>query len=678
MDKYGFPKTIGTNDQLVNGGRRQPNCKRKLTADLCSHNEAWQAYANYLKEDSSVPVHKLDNNRPYVLCMDISESMRNNNRLTIAVDAAKQLISNVVNGTRMGIVTFNRDGVAVHDIVQTNGIGAKSSLIASLPKMATGATSIGAGLRASMALIKKLAMSDDDESCSTIILISDGEQTAGETPYDVLPELQRSCVTINSIGLGVDASQDLENVSAETGGQVYYVIEGGDTRSAQMADTVRALLYSYESELDEDDRSIHLPSNEIDLDATGDAVVPIQIEENIGKDTEISLIADDVDDVDMTLTSPNGQDEYTSQSPEFESSLMRQFFEIGLLEPGHYNLTVSKRSPQSRRSVRSRSSSKKAIVMVKTHQLNETLPVVRLDASVSSRILNYPKSKVILSAELRVDKFPVIHAELYANIKGLNQEIIQLKLSDDGTFPDVLANDGVYTAGIVKLAKPERYAVTVTATSNGTARMATRTVDYFLRQKTIDCRWPTCSTLRLRPFQRETDVGSIKLLANDDGEEESSKIPTPSSVIDLRAIVPYDDQKLVILQWTCPSDRLNIKYYDIRVLIGNETFDDAFQFGDEYTVNGTTSEDAKNCTDGKTMVKLHIPDRIWEMRQENVENDTLELRFALKAVGVNGVKSERSNVAVAVFRKSSPPANSNRCVTVYRRTKIGIVRMIYC
>ncbi len=642
---------------MVNGGRKQPNCKSKLTEDICSHNEAWQAYSTYLK-DNSVPVHEIAHNRPYVLCIDISESMRNNNRLTIAVDAAKQLISNVINGTSVGIVTFNRDAVAVHDIIQIKGMEEKSSLISALPKVAKGSTSIGAGLRVSMELIQKL-MADNDELCSTIILISDGEQTVGETPYDVLPELQNSCISINSIGLGVDASQDLENISAETIGQVYYVMEGDS--SAQMADTMRALLQSYESELDDDDRSIHLPTHDIEL-STGDVVVPIEIEDDIGKDTEIDLFTDDVDNVDMTLTSPSGE-EYTSESPEFSSSLMRDFFNIGLLEPGHYNLTVSK-SEKSRRSIRS---SSKAVVMVKTHELSKMYPVVRLGASVSSRILEYPKS-IIVSAELRVDKFPVIHADVYANIKGLNQETIHIKLSDDGRFPDVLVNDGVYTADILKLPKAERYSVTVTATSNNTAKLVTRKVDYFLKQ-TANCRWPTCRLLR--QFQRETDLGSIKLLSKH-GED---KIP-PRAVNDLRAIVPYDDRKLVILEWNCQVN-FDIKNYDIRVLIGTESFDDAFQFLNEHFVNATSY--SRNCSDGDTeQFYINIPDHIWERRKENVHLNTFELRFALKAVVADDVKSEQSNEAVAVFKKPPTNWNRSRCMTVYRRTNIGIIRMELC
>lgn len=653
-DQYGFKFRIGSNDTFVNGGKKQPNCKSKLTEDICSHNEAWQAYSKYLK-DNSVVVDEVIQIRPYVLCLDVSESMRNNNRLTIAIDAAAQLISSMVDDTYVGIVAFNHNAVTVHDIVQIKGKAEKASLISSLPKIASGSTSIGAGLRLSMELVSKMLQTmlnvNSDKLCSTIVLISDGEQTSGEAPHDVLSELQNACIGVNSIGLGADASQDLEEISAETDGQVYYVIEDG--ASQQIADTIRALLYSYESALNDDDRSIYLPSKQVALNS-GDTVIPISIDEDIGKDTEFNVISDEIDDVDVTLTSPNGTD-YSSASPEFSSSLMRKFFDIGLVGPGQYNLTVTK-NPKSKRSLRSATSN--AIITVKTHELDNIDSAIRLDATVSSRILKYPKS-IIISAEVRKGKYPVILAEVFAHIKGLNQQPIRLVMNDNGAFPDDLANDGVYTASIIKLPNLERYTVLVTASSNGTAKLVPKQIDYFLREN-IDCKWLACKTLKA--FEREADVGSIKLLSKDNED----KIP-PNHVVDLRAIVPREDQKLIILEWTSPANdvfNLKIKLYDIRAMIGDLQFENAFQF----TVDAT-----KSMAGEMERILINIPDEIWEFGKENIEpGHSFEFRFALKAIGTNDITSERSNVAVAIFKQPL------QCSTVLKRTRYGLIKLKFC
>lgn len=664
-NKYGFESAIGANDTFVNGGKKQPNCKNKLTEDICSHNEAWQAYANYLK-DNDVMVDEVIENRPYILCLDVSESMRNNFRLKMAVDSVAQLISKMVDGSYVGIVQFNHNAVTVHDIVEIKGKTEKTSLISSLPKIASGSTSIGAGLRFSMEMLKKSTLLqtklNGNKFCATIVLISDGEQTSGETPATVLQELKESCIGVNSIGLGADASQELEDISAETDGQVYYVMEGES--SQQLADTIRALLYAYENELDVDDRSIHLPSKELSISSSVDDVIPIDIDENIGKDTEIGLVSDDIENIDLALTAPNGQ-EYSSTSPEFSSSLMRKFFDIGLIGSGQANLTLTKK-PKSRRSVRTTTS--QAILMVSTHEVDARDPAIRLDATVSGRILEYP-NPLTISAELRCGEYPVIHAEVLAHIHGLKQQNIQLVMNDNGTFPDHLANDGVYTASIIKLPNVERYSVHVTASSsNGTAKLVREKPDYFLRTK-IDCNQLNCKTLGA--FAREADVGSVKLMSKDNED----KIP-PARVDDLRAIVPRQDQKQIILEWTSPpvndvSD-VKIKGYDIRALIEDQQFDNAMQYGNVNLASGTI--DGTNFTERQVeRVLINIPDGMWEFRKQLTEpGRPLEFRFALKAIGTNGINSDRSNVAAAIFTPSF------RCETVFKRTRYGRIKLRFC
>ncbi|MBM6588378.1 choice-of-anchor X domain-containing protein, partial [Streptococcus pneumoniae] len=92
---------------------------------------------------------------------------------------------------------------------------------------------------------------------------------------------------------------------------------------------------------------------------------------------------------------------------------------------------------------------------------------VRLGVTLSNRSLAYP-NPINVYAEVRVGYFPVIEASVEATIEGPNQKIISIQLRDDGAFPDLLANDGVYSGSIIKLWNPERYSLTVRASSNGT------------------------------------------------------------------------------------------------------------------------------------------------------------------------------------------------------------------
>lgn len=110
------------------------------------------------------------------------------------------------------------------------------------------------------------------------------------------------------------------------------------------------------------------------------------------------------------MTSPDG-DEYSPSSEYFfNDQLTEKGFRIPYAEPGTWTLTVNKIS-KGRRSIRST-----LYVMAEdtTHQLNDK-PAIKLTAEVSDRVLQYPKS-VTVQAELQIDNFGIVYAEVFANI----------------------------------------------------------------------------------------------------------------------------------------------------------------------------------------------------------------------------------------------------------------------
>lgn len=217
-------------DINVNGGQKQPNCK--INVNKCSHYEAWSAFSRFLKNkaDDINGTTNLDmivassRIHPYVICLDVSESMRNENRLTRAVKSARESIIDLSSDSFVGIVTFNGTSKKAHDIIQLKGSKHRESLLASLPTKAWGGTSIGNGLRLSLNMLQ--AMQNSTSLCSTIVLISDGEETKKEFAKDVLPDLIKGCVKVNTIALGKNASIDLELLSNKT----------GDTKTTQFLD----------------------------------------------------------------------------------------------------------------------------------------------------------------------------------------------------------------------------------------------------------------------------------------------------------------------------------------------------------------------------------------------------------------------------------------------------------
>lgn len=619
MNKYGFGSLIGANDQKVNGGEKQPNCK--VNVDFCSHNEAWNSFSQYLINKSVA-----ENNfriQPYVICLDVSLSMAGNRRLERAIYSANKIISNIKTGSIIGFVKFNGVAEKVNDIIEIKGYGERESLLELLPKIeAYGSTSIGAGLRLSLNMLQ--AFNNSANFCSNIVLISDGDQNEGESPQDVLPDLKDACVKVSSIALGPSASSELEGLSSATSGVVSYAMEDGS--SSDMVNTIRALSYSFESD------TVHLLSKEVRLGDDSENVRFI-IDDTTGKDTVFSIMSYEIQELDVIMTSPNGKLSTSSSAEYFFDSYIEKGFRLQNAIAGQWMLTVTKIS-KKRRSIRS-------IIIVTadgtTHKLDEK-PLIQLNAQLSGRVLEYPK-RLPITAELKIGKFPIISAEVFANIQAPNQPVIRLPLYDDGNFPDLLANDGIYTNHIIKLPKPERYSVIVRARPTNTTMLAPKEINYFAKNE-IDCEKISCT--KISEFQREKDVGSVNLVS----DAKKDEIP-PHPVSDLRCKIESEEKKIISLEWTSPRDeifQIQIKHYDIRALINGIDFENGLQFVDSDIVEG--SLDGMNSTTKMEKISIRIPAHVWDDAVKNMgSRHPSVFDFALKSVGLNDKVSEVSNIA---------------------------------
>lgn len=624
-NKYGMVDEIGTKDLFINGGRTQLQCKSKtLMEDICSHNAAWEEYSKYLKNNGVIDDDVRVPSQRFIICLDVSGSM-SGDRLTRAIHSATELINALKVNSSMGLVTFNHEAQTIHEIVQIKGKDERNSLIARLPNGARGGTCISAGLQRSMEILK------DDKFCSTIILISDGEPSCQQTSRNIIPELNKACITVNSVALGKSASQELEDISSQTNGVVHFVSESGENNIQQFIETEQAIISSYENGIPINDRPIHIPSKPVNNSDN----VTIDLDPNIG--TDITFYVNGNSSIDVRLASPDGT-VFSRMNPEYayDNATEKHKFNFDKAQPGSWNITTTKKlrrkrsiQPQSPPSATSYSPEKNAI---------------KLTGSISTQTLEYPNA-VEVSAELRSDKFPVIDAKVVASIMDGRTPVLQLQMNDDGAYPDVLANDGVYTVSVIQLPKPGRYSVIVSASSNDTAQLVLEEIDYFEAEE-IDCQRIECQPAD--NFERVAQLGSIKLVSLDNVNE----IP-PTAVTDLRATVGDENKREINLEWSCVLDdsvAANIKRYDIRVLASGADFENAFQLNDTHIVEG--SLDATVSTGNKLQrILVRIPDAIWKFNRKTVEPGfILDLKFALKTIGANNKISKRSNLASIIIQ----------------------------
>jgi Ca-activated chloride channel family protein len=149
----------------------------------------------------AVPIEKAT----VMLVMDTSNSMIAEDvdptRLDAAKSAAKTFIDAVPNGLELGGVAYS---TGPYNVVAPSGDkGDIRRLIDSLQP--DGATATGDALQAALDTLKQQKGSDGKQAPSAIILLSDGQTTAGRDPIGVAQNAKKQHVPIYTVALGTDA-----------------------------------------------------------------------------------------------------------------------------------------------------------------------------------------------------------------------------------------------------------------------------------------------------------------------------------------------------------------------------------------------------------------------------------------------------------------------------------------
>lgn len=161
-----------------------------------------------------------------VLCLDNSGSMANESRMDLAKAGARAAIGQFrsrtpegIPGHFAGVVSFDDWSTVNAGVAEVVSDATRSTLDAAVGGLSPyGATSIGGGLRASLNQL----LSHPDKA-RAIILLSDGEHNAGESPSSVIPDLVTNAVKVYTIAVGDGADfSTLGSIAAQTGGEMRY------------------------------------------------------------------------------------------------------------------------------------------------------------------------------------------------------------------------------------------------------------------------------------------------------------------------------------------------------------------------------------------------------------------------------------------------------------------------
>lgn len=190
----------------------------------------WALPATFAKQtfttESQYPEVILVDAAALVLCLDTSGSMADENRMDLAKAGARAAIGQLRARTPEGIPGHFAGVVSFSDYTTVNAWtqevlsdATRSTFNAAVGNLSPyGATSIGGGLRTSLE-----ELLDHPDKARAIILLSDGEHNAGESPSSVIPDLVANSVKVYTIAVGDGADfSTLGSIASQTGGEMRY------------------------------------------------------------------------------------------------------------------------------------------------------------------------------------------------------------------------------------------------------------------------------------------------------------------------------------------------------------------------------------------------------------------------------------------------------------------------
>ena len=185
----------------------------------------------------AVPIEKAS----VMLITDTSNSMIADDvdpdRLTAAQHAARTFIDQVPKGLELGAVAYSTGPYNV--LPPTSDHAEVRSLIDSLQP--DGATATGDAIQAALDAVKQVRGKDGKQAPAAIVLLSDGQTTAGRDPIAVAEIARAQHVPIYTVALGTDQGtipgpagttvpvppdpETLKRISEITGGQAYQIAD---------------------------------------------------------------------------------------------------------------------------------------------------------------------------------------------------------------------------------------------------------------------------------------------------------------------------------------------------------------------------------------------------------------------------------------------------------------------
>ncbi|XP_077965581.1 calcium-activated chloride channel regulator 4-like [Styela clava] len=606
--------------------------------------------------------------------MDISGSMGSTDgsgqtRLEQISTSANYFITNVPNGTYVGIVTFHTYAVTVSELVHLETPEDRKQLAAKLPSRTFDSTCIGCGINEGIKVLENHARAQG----GYLIVMTDGGENAKPHVADVRDDVLEKVVIVESLIVYTSANEDLVSLSEDSGGQWFFAA----------SHDLEAFVESYNQMLEPTDgddtkKTLQLTSETFIIDdVTDEYTTIVDIDDTIGNNTVFTYTwsyGNKAERPIIELSPPSGcnyttedrkESYHCSENPTISEEYKTIRFEIpGTAQTGSWESHVKKRT----------SNSQTVVVFVTSMAADKDTPPIMVSSVLSQK--NYCP---LVYATVTQGLNPVLGAHVEAALAKEGEGSSTYDLYDNGAEPDIRRNDGVYSRYLCTGSIHGRYSVKVKVYSKSDGSV----VESSVRQSratynpgvidengnlVLNPNGPTLlprnvtfgiDSSRLGNFSRQISPGAFEYTPPTPpptgGGTTSSDMFSPSKVFDLKAAQNdfTNYTKGIVLTFTAPGDdfdsgkasKYEIRYNseDMNALLGS--FESNAEIYQDTVTEGNISDPSMAGTIERIVIKT-----------PNFTNSatSVSIGYAIRATDKAGNQADISNVAIIRYYFEPP------------------------
>lgn len=551
-------------------------------------------------------------------------------RINILNRAGRRFIKELApDGLKLGIIEFSHRATLVEQLTEIND-ATREPLAEKMSFVAGGGTIIHAGVELAL---EQLRASGNTKG-AVILLITDGNEGMGDSEMErTVQRVKEAEIRIDSIAIGDDADENLEEWAQETGGRVWYMNEEDDVTNTQFENAFEA---SAQEQMDVELQPVSILSEDIREISSHNQTWVVSIDPELGANTTFFLSSSQMSKINITFISPSG-----IIIPDSNATIRKTDYDL------IYRLTEAETGDWK---IFARSKLSAPITMslnVKSFPSDRHRQPIRVSAWIENLRVKYPATAKVF-AEIKQNYHPVLNASVVAVIERPDSVKLKVELKDDGLGADAFPNDGIYTSFFTQFSGNGRYSVKAKVTSKEETKLKIKVLsesvkntrskreaieleppsykgefylddpDMFIVLKDDESRVADSSLegYKLeslnRSFVRQQDVGTFEL----ENYNKRDMIP-PSQVADLTAspmksCVGEDTcNRIVELEWTAAGNDAMVgkaSFIDVRlsdrpeVAIDKAHFEKSMKVVDEMLIEGSLT----NLTEGGSTQRLVI------------------------------------------------------------------------